>query len=152
MKSICVWVSIACMFIMLDAPAQNMPPLNQRPPEKATLFSQLPAKISCSASSLQHIFSATVNHNITVEMSPSLKVEGVVIAKAVISPEQLSVNVRCSNFQDALLNISRIKEADGSFSYIGRMVSPLHGDVLLLWQENGQYTFIRQKQLLSMVE
>ena len=152
MKSICVCVSIACMFTMLDAHAQNLPPFSRHLPEKATHFKQLPAKISCSATSLQNFFSATINQNITVEMSASLKVEGVVIAKAVISPEQLSVNVRCSNFQDALLNISRIKEADGSFSYIGRMVSPLHGDVLLLWQENGQYTFIRQKQLLSMVE
>ena len=81
-----------------------------------------------------------------------MKLEGTVLAKVAVTPEQLSINIRCTNFQDALLNISRITEADGSFSYIGRIVSPRHGDVLLLWKQNGQYSFIRQKQLLTMVE
>lgn len=119
---------------------------------KTTLFSQLPAKISCSARSLENLFTAAVNNSISVAIGPSLKVQGLVVAKAMISPEQLSINIRCSNFQDAQLNISRIRERDGSFSYLGKMVSPKQGDVLLLWQENGQYAFIRQKQLLSMVE
>ena len=152
MKFICVWVTIACTFAALTTQCQITPPVNQRQAEKASLFSQLPAKISCSTNSLQNIFSVAVNSPVSIAVNPGMKVEGLVIAKAAISPEQLSINIRCSNFQDALLNISRIKEQDGSFSYIGRMVSPRHGDVLLLWQENGQYAFIRQKQLLSMVE
>lgn len=81
-----------------------------------------------------------------------MKVEGLVLAKVAITPQQLSINIRCTNYQDALLNISRITETDGSFTYIGRIVSPRHGDVLLLWQENGQYAFIKKKQLLTMVE
>ena len=152
MKSICVWVTIACMLAAVTTQCQITPPVNQRQAEKPTLFSQLPAKISCSTGSLQNIFTAAVNSPVSIEINPAMKVEGLVIAKAAVSPEQLSINIRCSNFQDALLNISRIKEQDGSFSYIGRMVSPGHGDVLLLWQDHGQYAFIRQKQLLSMVE
>jgi hypothetical protein len=152
MKFICVWATIACTFAASATQCQITPPVNQRPAEKASLFSQLPAKISCSASSLQNMFKVAVNSPVSIAVNPDMKVEGLVIAKATISPEQLSINIRCSNFQDALLNISRIKENDGSFSFIGRMVSPRHGDVLLLWQEKGQYAFIRQKQLLSMVE
>ena len=81
-----------------------------------------------------------------------MKVEGLVLAKVAITPQQLSINIRCTNYQNALLNISRITESDGSFTYIGRIVSPRHGDVLLLWQENGQYAFIKKQQLLTMVE
>jgi len=140
------------MLAAVTTQCQIPPSVNQRQAEKPTLFSQLPARISCSSSSLQNIFTAALNSSVSIAVNPAMKVEGLVIAKAVVSPEQLSINIRCSNFQDALLNISRIKEQDGSFSYIGRMVSPLHGDVLLLWQEHGEYAFIRQKQLLSMVE
>ncbi|MEP7279486.1 MAG: hypothetical protein ABI813_12630 [Bacteroidota bacterium] len=152
MKFLCLWATLACICLAMHANCQIAPPLNQRPAEKAVLFSQLPEKISCSPSSFQNIFSAAVNGNISVWVAPSMKIEGLVLAKVAVTPEQLSINIRCTNYQDALLNISRITEADGSYSYIGRMVSPHHGDVLLLWQENGQYAFIRQKQLLTMVE
>lgn len=153
MKFLCVWGTITCMVLSLSANCQSpLPPVNQRQAEKSSLFNRLPEKISCATASLAGIFSASLNSNINVSVSEAMKVEGVVVAKVAVSPEQLSINIRCSNYQDALLNISRIKEADGSFSYIGRMVSPQHNDVLLLWQENGQYAFIRQKQLLSMVE
>jgi hypothetical protein len=152
MKILCLWGIVACMLTTLHANCQNSPPLNQHPVEKPALFNQLPEKVSCSTASLQNIFSASANSNITIAISAALKLEGTVLAKVAVTPEQLSINIRCSNYQDALLNISRITEANGSFSYIGRMVSPRHGDVLLLWQENGQYSFIRQKQLLTMVE
>jgi hypothetical protein len=152
MKFLCLWGTIACMLTAINADCQLTPPLNQRPAEKAPLFSQLPEKISCSAVSLKNIFQASVNSTISVTISPSMKIEGLVLAKVAVTPEQLSINIRCTNFQDALLNISRITETDGTFSYIGRMVSPRYGDVLLLWQENGLYSFIRQQQLLTMVE
>lgn len=152
MKFLCLWGTLACVFAAIHANSQLTPPLNQHPTAKPALFSQLPEKISCSASSLQNIFSAAVNSNITVSINPVMKVEGLVLAKVAITPQQLSINIRCTNYQNALLNISRITESDGSFTYIGRIVSPRHGDVLLLWQENGQYAFIKKQQLLTMVE
>ncbi len=152
MKFLCLWGTIACMLMAFTADCQSAPPLNQHPAEKLPLFNQLPEKILCPVASLQNIFSAAVNANINVLLGPQLKIEGTVLAKVTVTPDQLSINVRCSNFQNALLNISRITKADGSFSYIGRIVSMRHGDILLLWEENGQYSFIRQKQLLAMVE
>ena len=151
MKFLYLWGSITCMLLSARANSQTAP-LNQQPVEKPLLFSQLPEKITCTATILQNIFSATLNNTVSVSLGNQLKIEGTVIAKAAVSSSQLSINIRCKNYQDALLNISRITAADGSFSYIGRMVSLQHGDVLLLWEENGQYTFIRQKQLLAMVE
>jgi hypothetical protein len=152
MKFLCLWATIACILSAINANCQVTPPLNQHPTEKPSLFNQLPEKISCSAVSLQNIFVANVNSSISVVISPAMKLEGTVLAKVAVTADQLSINIRCTNYQDALLNISRITEADGSFTYIGRIVSPRHGDVLLLWQENGLYSFIRQKQLLTMVE
>ena len=152
MKFLCLWGTIACMLMACNADCQSAPPLNQHPVEKALLFNQLPEKISFPVASLQNIFTASVNSNISISLGTQLKIEGTVLAKCAVTPDQLSINIRCSNYQNALLNISRITQTDGSFSYIGRIVSLRHGDVLLLWEEKGQYSFIRQKQLLAMVE
>ncbi|MEO6314489.1 MAG: hypothetical protein ABIU63_10740 [Chitinophagaceae bacterium] len=152
MKYLCQWGTAAIMLMAFTADGQSAPPLNQHPVEKTFLFNQLPEKITVPVSALQSIFSVTVNSNIIVSLGTQLKIEGSVIAKVAVTEDQLSMNIRCTNYQNALLNISRITETDGSFSYIGRMVSLQHGDVLLLWEEKGQYSFIRQKQLLAMVE
>ena len=152
MKFLCLWGTIACMLPAFNADSQIAPPLNQHPVEKALLFNQLPEKFSFPLASLQNIFSAAVNSTISISPGAALKIEGTVLAKVAVSTDQLSINIRCHNYQDALLNISRIKQADGSFSYIGRMVSLRHGDVLLLWEDKGMYYFIREKQLLAMVE
>ena len=152
MKLPCLWGSIACMLIALNADCQSAPPLNQHPVEKASLFNQLPEKISIPVATLENIFSAALNSTFNVSLSTQSKIEGTVLAKVAVSADQLSINVRCNNFKNALLNISRLTKSDGSYSYVGRIVSPQHGDVLLLWEENGQYSFIKQKQLLAMVE
>lgn len=152
MKNLCLLGMLFCIVLPTIASSQIQPPLNQQPVEKAALFAQLPEKIAIPVNALRQVFAAPLNANLSVALNASLKIEGTVIAKAAISPEQLSINIRCSNFQNALLNISRITDADGTVSYIGRIVSLRHGDVLLLWEEKGQYSFIRQKQLLAMVE
>ncbi|MFT3933220.1 MAG: hypothetical protein QM726_06365 [Chitinophagaceae bacterium] len=152
MKSLSLYSSIICLLFTLAAHSQSEPPINQRPTEKPSLFNLLPEKISCSETALRNIFSMQLNNTVSVELSQFLKIEGAVIAKVAVSADQLSINIRCSNYKNALLNISRITEADGHYTYIGRMVNPQQGDVLLLWQENGQYSLIKQKQLLTMVE
>ena len=153
MRILCLLGTVAWLLTALNANCQQATlPLNQRPLEKTLLFSHLPEKFSCPVNALQNIFSASVNDDLSVALGPQLQIEGTVLAKVAVTPDQLSINIRCSNFQNALLNISRITKTDGSFSYTGRVVSLQHGDVLLLWEENGQYTFTRQKQLLSMVE
>jgi hypothetical protein len=151
MRLLHLWGSIIGILCCICAKAQA-PPINQHPVEKPLLFQQLPEKINCPLPVLQQIFAASPDSNIYISLGTQARIEGTVIAKIAISPEQLSINIRCNNFQQALLNVSRITKADGSFSYIGRIVSLRHGDVLLLWEENGQYYFIRDKQLLTMVE
>ncbi len=151
MKFLYLWGSITCMLLSARANSQTAP-LNQHPVEKPMLFSQLPEKITCTSASLQNIFAAALNNPLSVSLGNQLKIEGVVIAKTAVTSGQLSINIRCTNFQNALLNISRITQSDGSYSYTGRIVSLQHGDVLLLREENGQYSFVQQKQLLAMVE
>lgn len=140
------------MLVMFSATSQPIVPLNQHPTEKPFLFNNFPEKFICLTAALQNIFTETINNSISADLNNQLHIDGVVLEKVSVTSQQLSINIRCTNFQNALFNISRITQKDGSYKYAGRIVSPAHGDVLLLWEEKGQYSFIKQKQLLSMVE
>lgn len=139
------------MLLSLSSIAQDAP-VNQHPVEKTALFSQLPEKFYCPVTVLQQLFSNNVNAKFSTRLGNELQLDGTVLEKKAITAQQLSINIRCTNFQDALLNISQVVSEDGTTKYIGRIISPYHGDVLLLWQDKGDYYFIKQKQLLTMVE
>jgi hypothetical protein len=127
-------------------------PLNQHPTIKPTLFNQLPEKLICPVAVLQNIFDSNSNTRLDVKLANHFNVEGIVLERTTVTPQQLSINIRCTNFKNALLNISRVTHQDGSVTFTGRMISPAYGDVLLLCEEKGEYSFVKQKQLLSMVE
>ncbi len=150
MKTLYLLGTLACMSVALSSNCQSSTLPVKHTPEKS--FNQLPDKISCPESTLKNIFSASVNNNLRVDFGSSFKIEGTVVAKTIVAADQISINIRCNNFKNAMLNISKLTQPNGTISYVGRIASPHHGDVLLLWEENGQYTFIRQKQLLAMVE
>lgn len=159
MKFLRLQGTIVCILLAYTASCQvTAVPLNQHPIEKASLFGQLPDKFNCSTTNLQQFFSRGVNNKFSKELNNSLtlndqlQIEGVVLEKVAVTAQQLSINIRCSNFQNALLTVSRITQPDGTFKYTGRIVSPNHGDILFLKEENGGYSFIKQKQLLTMVE
>jgi hypothetical protein len=152
MKRLPLQGTLLLILLGFTATCQVNIPLNQHPIEKTPLFNQLPEKLVCPAAVLENIFSQKPDSRLNAKLSSQFSIEGIVVEKTLVTAQQLSINIRCTNFQNALFNISRITQQDGSFRYIGRIVSPAHGDVLLLQEEKGEYSFIKQKQLLSMVE
>lgn len=132
--------------------AQDAPYIIQHPEEKQALFAALPEKLSISNSLLEQLFSRSINQHFAVTISKQFIIDATVLEKVIISPQQESINIRCANYANALLNISRITLPDSKIRFTGRIISPLHGDVLTLTEENGQYYFTRQKQLLTMVQ
>ena len=152
MKRLYFLGSIVLNFSIASVNAQVAVPVNQHPVEKPAFFSQLPDKFSCTETALQNLFKSTINTPVNFQLNDQLPVAGTVLEKVVVTKQQTSINIRCSNYHDALLNISRITQTDGSVQFTGRLVHPAFGDVLLLTEEKGQYYFIKQRQLLSMVE
>jgi hypothetical protein len=132
--------------------AQETPHVNQHPEEKPALFAALPENLPISPAVLQQLFSRTTNQHFALSINLQFIIDAWVLEKVTISPQQESINVRCANYANALLNISRIKLPDNKTRFTGRIISPSHGDVLSLTEENGQYYFTRQKQLLTMVQ
>jgi hypothetical protein len=152
MKRLPLQGTILLILLGYSATSQINIPLNQHPVEKPALFNQLPEKFACPVSVLQNIFAADSNTRLNTKLSDQFSIEGIVLEKIPVSLQQVNINIRCTNFQDALFNISRITQPDGSYKFTGRIVSPAHGDLIVLTEEKGQYSFTKQKQLLSMVE
>lgn len=152
MKRMYLLGCIALLVCIAPVSAQVAVPVNQHPVEKPSLFSQLPDKLTCTETVLQNVFKSLSGNQLSFQLNDQLSVTGIVLEKVAVTKQQLSINIRCTNYQDALLNISRIIQPDGTVRFTGRLVHPAYGDLLLLTEEKGQYYFVKQRQLLSMVE
>lgn len=143
---------LALLFSAATATAQNLPPINQHPVVKPLLFAAVPNQFIVSTNLLQQLFLKEKNATVAARLHTSLAIEGYVLEKTMVTNLQLSINIRCTNYNNALLNISQLTQADGSTVYTGRLVNPASGDLLLLQAINGGYAFIKQQQLHTMVD
>jgi hypothetical protein len=143
---------LAFLFIATLATAQNLPPINQHPVPKPALFAAVPNQFAVSSAVLHQLFLKEKNATVSARLHTSLAIEGYVLEKTMVTNLQLSINIRCTNYNNALLNISQLTQADGSIVYTGRLVNPASGDLLLLQAINGGYAFIKQQQLHTMVD
>lgn len=119
--------------------------------EKPHLFSHLPAKFVVGRPKLDNLFLGTTKR-ISSATDPEFPFEGEITERVQKNPNVVSVNIKLSNYNGAILNVSRIINSDLSVSYIGRAVNVNNGDVLLLKNEDGKFYFTQEKQSLSMVE
>ena len=147
---------MGCLFFCLCttriSSAQETPPLNQNAPDKPLLFAQFPDRIECSVSDLQKIFASAIAEDISLGCGKTLVFTGKVVDKVQKTSRIISLNIKLTNYDNALLNISFLKQPDNSQKIIGRIIHPGHGDVLVLTEENKRYYFIKQSQRFFMAE
>lgn len=119
--------------------------------EKPRLFSRLPEKFIIGKPKLEKLFTATTKR-IASAADAEFPFEGEILERVQKNPNVVSVNIRLSNYDGAILNVSRIINSDLSVSYIGRAININSGDVLLLKNENGKFYFTKEKRSLIMIE
>jgi hypothetical protein len=128
------------------------PTVDQNPRQKTPLFAAHPDKIIIAPVVLDQLFASAANEPVTAIISRSLMIEGVVLEKIAVGLLQESINIRCSNYANALLNVSRIQTGNNKVKYTARIISPAHGDTYVLKEEDGQYSFQKQQQLQTMIQ
>ena len=137
-------ICLSVIFVCLKSNAQA-PPVREPDMNRPSLFQNLPEKISCRVNDLSAFLESEIGRNISFIFSGTLSFEGVVSSVASKFDNTLhSVVVRSTNFPGAALSFSRIKKEDGTFSYVGRILSFQHGDAYEISQENGQYFFVKK--------
>jgi hypothetical protein len=113
-------------------------PLNEPDYNKSKLFADLPQRMNLKVKEMEALFSLPVGTVINTQATDQLKLQGTIVSKAEDATLK-SVVIRSTNKQGAIFTFTKIVSADGSYNYIGRMISRQHGDAFEIVKENGQY-------------
>lgn len=137
---VCLFVFFVCLKTHAQTPPVREPDMN-----RPSLFQNLPEKISCHVNDLSALLESEIGRNISFQFTGNLNFQGVISSVVSKFDNTLqSVVVRSTNFPGAALSFSRITKEDGTFSYVGRILSFQHGDAYEISQENGQYFFVKK--------
>lgn len=151
MKSLGPLGFMLCFLFHFNLQAQ-LPPLHKILPDKAFLFSNLPDKSLIKHSLIENLFAGPASGPVRIRLSPDSYFEGIITERLEKNDNVTTINVKSSNYNGALLSISRILNSNKEYTFTGRIVSLQHGDVLILKKENNDYFFSKEKQSLVIVE
>ena len=145
MKNLLKGIICLSLFLICHQSNAQTPPVREPDMNRPSLFQNLPNKISCRINDLSALFQSETGKAISFSLVDNLNFQGVISSVASKSDNSLnSVVIRSTNFPGAALSFSRIKKEDGSFSYVGLIISFQHGDAYEITLENGQYYFVKK--------
>jgi len=145
MKNLVKGIICLSLFVICQQSNAQTPPVREPDMNRPSLFQNLPNKISCRINDLSALLESETGKLVSFSFVNNLNFQGVVSSVASKSDNTLnSVVIRSTNFPSAALSFSRIKKEDGTFSYVGRIISFQHGDAYEISLENGQYYFVKK--------
>ncbi|MBV4356515.1 hypothetical protein [Pinibacter aurantiacus] len=143
---------VLCLALSLNGFSQQRKIAENTTSPQPLLFKNLQTKTNCSLSVIDKSFNYNKGRQIILNIDSNLTIAGEVLEKSQPDPQVETINVRCTNYNNALLTLSRIKQENGSVSYTGIMHNRASGDVLLLVNENGRYFFKKQQRSLVIAD
>ena len=146
--ALCVLLSICCMSNYAQnakAPVFSEPDYN-----KPKLFADLPNKISLELPSFESLLNLPEGETVNVRLTGPFNYHGTIVSKSGSENESSkSVVINSINRKGAVLTFTRTKNTDGTYAYIGRIISHSHSDAFEIEKENGQYVLVK-KQLYDL--
>lgn len=128
------------------------PTFKQKSTLKPLLFANLASKVDCNRPELEKLVHTKLADQILMKLNDNLILSGEVVEKVELGSGIQKLNIRLTNFGNALLNISIIRQPDNTNRIIGRIIHPKNGDALVIAEENGKYYITKQKMEFFMVE
>lgn len=139
LKTYTLSVLFALFYLQSTAQTASVP-LNEPDYNKPKLFADLPERMNLNLAEAETLFSAAVGASVNKLVTTQLRIQGTVVSVSnAQDPFVKSVVIRSSNRAGAVFTFTRITNADGSYSFIGRMISMQHSDAYEIVKENGQY-------------
>jgi hypothetical protein len=134
--------TLCLVHVNAQAPASL---LNEPDYNKPKLFSDLPEKLTLNLTNMETLLSLSVGASVNTLMANGFPLIGTVVSKS--NPKDATVKsvvIKSRTRQGAVLTFTRITAADGTISYIGRLISKDAGDAFQIVKESGQYVFRKQ--------
>jgi hypothetical protein len=126
--------------------AQNEPlPVSTPDYNKPKLFADLPDKFTVDVKALEPLFDVEEGQSVNVRLTGPFNYHGTVVSKS--SPKNFSTKsivIKSTNRQGAVLTFTRTLNTDGTYSYIGRILSHKHSDAFEIEEEKGQYVLVKK--------
>jgi hypothetical protein len=145
MKNLVKGIICLSLFLICQQSNAQTPPVREPDMNRPSLFQNLPNKISCRINDLSALLESETGKPVSFSFVNNLNFQGVVSSVASKSDNSLnSVVIRSTNFPGAAFSFSRVKKEDGTFSYVGLIISFQHGDAYEINLENGQYYFVKK--------
>lgn len=136
----------------LPANAQDAkPPLNEPVYNKPSVFADLPERSPLRLADAERLLNLPVGAQVSAVLAPGLTLKGNVASKSSPkNPSVQSVVVKLSGRGGAVLTFTRIRNANGSFVYRGRILGRSAGDALEIVREGNAYV-LRKRGYYDLV-
>lgn len=127
--------------------------LNEPNYNKKKVFTDLPDKAQMRMADVERLLTLPVGAPVNTIISKNFHITGKVVSVSDPADQSVkSVVVKLSNRDGAVFTFTRTKKSDGSYAFLGRMVSRNSGDALELVKENGQYVLLKKSAQELYVE
>jgi hypothetical protein len=145
-------VVVAFLFsICLHASAQQIaPPLNTPNYSKARIFTDLPEKMSLRIADAASLLDLPVGTRVNATIANGFPVTGIIVSKSNPADTSIKSVVISTDRKGAIFTFTRTKAADGTVSYLGRLLNRANGDALEIAKEAQGYV-IRKKGIYEMM-
>lgn len=140
---------VLASFLCLQSFSQAPVPFREPDYKKPKLFADLPAKMNLKTSRLEAFFTQPAGATVNTFITDEFLFQGKIVSKANESTHQ-SVVIRSTNRPGATLTFTKTVNADGTFRYIGRILSFGNGDAFEVTIENGLY-YLQKTNLYDVI-
>ena len=144
--AICV---LACLCYMHAAAQQNQQPAVSEKSDyvKPRIFADLPQKLQLDVPMLEGMLNDEVGKKVHFALGHGYQFQGVVVSKSdAWDKHTRTVVVKATNRQGVTFTFTRNTNADGTYSYLGRMLSFKHGDAFEITEESGKLLMVKKEQ------
>jgi len=144
--AICV---LACLCYVHVAAQQNQQPAVSEKSDyvKPRIFADLPHKLQLNVPMLESMLNDEVGKRVHFALGHGYQFQGVVVSKSdAFDKLSRTVVVKATNRQGVTLTFTRTANTDGTYSYLGRMLSFKHGDAFEITEEEGQLVMVKKEQ------
>jgi hypothetical protein len=114
-------LSLLLSFIVTTGFCQNTNP-------KPKQFNNYPETINCSEQELSKVFTATPGQSISLSFSNNFTFAGTITSNLAKYANLQSAVIVSPNYSNTVFGISKITNADGSVSYVGRIINKNYFD------------------------
>lgn len=132
---------------ILHASAQEQPvPLNATNYNKPKFYKNIPRKLPLRTTELESLLNQPVGAKVRATIAPDFTIAGTVVSKSgPADPSVKSVVIKVSSHQGSTFTFTRITEANGRFSFSGRMLNRAAGDAMEIVREGNGYALHKKE-------